>query len=234
MKLIAKIYIKGFIRTLTGLHIGGSKAALDIGGVDLNVIKTYKGIPYIPGSTLKGKLRNQLVRIEGNKQVETDSYQIKQIFGNAPKANNPFVKTRLLIPDMYPVVKNGKYTLGSFADYDLELGYTEVKFENTIDRRNGGAIPRQLERVPEDVCFQMKLVYDVYDDNKTDAHIKQILLAMRLLEEDYLGGQGSRGYGRISFDDVEIKRSTIVNNMLGAEEDTNHTYTGNPNPNHGE
>ena len=46
MKLIAKIYIKGFIRTLTGLHIGGSKAALDIGGVDLNVIKTYKGIPY--------------------------------------------------------------------------------------------------------------------------------------------------------------------------------------------
>ncbi|HRX25118.1 MAG TPA: type III-A CRISPR-associated RAMP protein Csm3, partial [Chitinophagales bacterium] len=123
---------------------------------------------------------------------------------------------------------------GSFADYDLELGYTEVKFENTIDRRNGGAIPRQLERVPEDVCFQMKLVYDVYDDNKTDAHIKQILLAMRLLEEDYLGGQGSRGYGRISFDDVEIKRSTIVNNMLGAEEDTNHTYTGNPNPNHGE
>lgn len=234
MKLIAKIYIKGIIRTLTGLHIGGSKAALDIGGVDLNVIKTYKGIPYIPGSTLKGKLRNQLVRIEGSNTPEFDSDQVKQIFGNAPKPGKPFVKTRLLIPDLYPIIMNGKYTSGSFADYDLELGYTEVKFENTIDRRNGGAIPRQLERVPEDVCFQMKLVYDVYDDNKTDAHIKQILLAMRLLEEDYLGGQGSRGYGRISFDDVMIKRSTIVNNMLGAEEDTNHTYTGNPNPNHGE
>lgn len=225
-KLLSRIHITGEIVTQTGLHIGGSKAALEIGGVDLNVIKTYNGIPYIPGSSFKGKLKRQMIKKHNlNAESHDDIDLIKELFGypggfsKKYEKEQPAKKTRLLIPDMYPFLddKRSKYAGEQFKDFDLELGLTEVKFENTIDRKNGGANPRQLERVPEGVKFAFKLIYEVYNDGKEKAHINAILGAMRMLEDDYLGGQGSRGYGRISFENVSFRRRTMEDYELCKE-----------------
>ena len=98
--LIGKIFIKGKIVTQTGLHIGGSKSSLDIGGIDLNVIKTAKGVPFIPGSSLKGKLRTMLARLEGSEDFKQDSDKIKQIFGDSGDNDKQRGKaTRLLVRD---------------------------------------------------------------------------------------------------------------------------------------
>lgn len=82
-KLTAKIIIRGRIQAVTGLHIGGSKSSLDIGGVDLNIIKTPHGVPFIPGSSLKGKLRSMLARVEGSPEVQEDPEYILKLFGSS-------------------------------------------------------------------------------------------------------------------------------------------------------
>lgn len=211
MKLLSKIFIKGKIRLLTGMHIGGSKTALDIGGIDLNVIKTAEGVPFIPGSSIKGKLRSLLAREEGSEKIENDSEDVKQIFGEPPSKDKTGQITRIIVrdalldPDNKNKIKNHE---DEFSD--LELDYTETKWENTIDRKSGTAQnPRQLERVPAGVIFKFELVYNEFDDNKTDTHINLIKKALRLLEDDYLGGSGSRGYGKIKFDEVTFEQKTI-------------------------
>ncbi|MFZ2865461.1 MAG: type III-A CRISPR-associated RAMP protein Csm3 [Ignavibacteriaceae bacterium] len=215
MKLISKIFISGQIRLETVLHIGGSKTALDIGGIDLNVIKTAEGVPFIPGSTLKGKLRSLLAREEGSKNVENDSDIIKEIFGEPPtvKNNQTGKITRLLVRDAL-LNNESKIKLenkeGEFSE--LELEYTETKWENTIDRKSGTAQhPRQLERVPAGSVFDFELVYNEFDDNKTNLHLTAIKKAMRLLEDDYLGGSGSRGYGKIKIESPKFEQKDMSN-----------------------
>lgn len=211
-KLIEKVRISGKIKAETGLHIGGSKTALDIGGIDLNVIKTSEGVPFIPGSSLKGKLRSILAREHGsvaisrNKDVKDDESTdedisvIKEIFGTAgdKKGGSP---SRLIVRDAVldklffndPEINEGIFS-------ELEMDYTESKWENTIVRKTGTAInPRPVERVPAGAKFDFEIVYNVFDDNKKETHLKEIITALRILEDDYLGGQGSRGYGKISF-----------------------------------
>lgn len=204
-KLIGKIIFRGKIKLLTGLHIGGSRSTLDIGGIDLNVIKTPKGVPYIPGSSLKGKLRSLLAKVEGSPDVEEDSDAIKEIFGAAgdDKVREGF--TRLIVRDAD--LDTGLFKK-SFEENreDMETDYTVAKFENTIDRLTGTAKhPRQIERVPANAYFNFEMVYDEYDDEKSAEHLKKIRMAMALLESDYLGGQGSRGYGKIQFVKIEQK-----------------------------
>ncbi len=210
MKLIGKYFIKGQIKAVTGLHIGGSKTALDIGGIDLNVIKTAQGVPYIPGSSLKGKLRSMLAKEEGSEKPSTDSDTIKEIFGESPSGDNKVGKiTRLIVRDSF--LANSKEMENKEGDFtDLELDYTEGKWENTIDRKSGTAgNPRQIERVPAGAIFDFELVYDVYNDDQKDNHIAEIKKAMRLLQDDYLGGSGSRGYGKIEFINVQTGEKKI-------------------------
>ena len=215
MKLISKIFITGQIELLTGVHIGGSKTALDIGGIDLNVIKTSEGVPFIPGSSLKGKLRSQLAKEVGSKSVETDSEIMKELFGEPPTTQNgqKGKVTRLLVRDAFinPDIKTKlENREGEFSE--LEFDYTETKWENTIDRKSGTAQhPRQLERVPAGTIFDFELVYNEFDDNKTEEHIKEIKKAMRLLEDDYIGGSGSRGYGKIKFNNIKFETKDIPN-----------------------
>ena len=208
MKLTGKIFITGRIVAETGLHIGGSKSSLDIGGIDLNVIKTAQGVPFIPGSSLKGKLRSMLARLEGSEKVDLDSEKIKTLFGSAGQGDDKNTVTRLLVRDAN---LDGVKFKESFARVELELEYSESKWENTINRKTGTAEhPRQLERVPSGAEFIFEIVYDEYDDNATQAHLTTIRTAMRLLEGDYLGGSGSRGYGKISFKDVQCQRKTTT------------------------
>lgn len=217
MKLTGKFIINGEIKCETGLHIGGSKTALDIGGIDLNVIKTANGIPYIPGSSLKGKLRSMLAREEGSENPKNDSDTIKEIFGDSPSGkDDPGKITRLIVRDCY--LKNWEKMLNKEGDFkELELDYTESKWENTIDRKSGTAgNPRQIERVPAEAIFSFEIVYDIYDDKKNnkfkkEIHLEEIKKALRLLQDDYLGGSGSRGYGKIVFENLSAVEKTIKN-----------------------
>lgn len=210
MKLISKIFISGEIKVLTGLHIGGSKTTLDIGGIDLNVIKTTEGVPYIPGSSLKGKLRTLLAREAGSESVKTDSDVVKEIFGDAPTGKDYIgKKTRLIVRDCGLHDKEAILNKeGEFSE--LEYDFTEGKWENTIERKTGTAgNPRQIERVPAGIKFKFEMIYDEFDDNKADIHLTEIKKAMRLLEDDYLGGSGSRGYGKVKFENVKFEKKTI-------------------------
>jgi len=235
MKLTGKIFITGKIKLETGLHIGGSKTALDIGGIDLNVIKTSEGVPFIPGSSLKGKLRS-LLAIENNSfDVKNDPEFIKEIFGESPSADSDGKITRLLVRDAFmdeEIKSKIKNREGEFSE--LEMDYAETKWENTIDRKSGTAQhPRQLERVPAGAIFNFELVYNEFDDKKTDDHINQIIKAMRLLEDDYIGGSGSRGYGKIKFVDVKFFKKDINNysNNNQRVEVTNFMWVANESNN---
>lgn len=231
LQLKGKIFITGHIVAETGLHIGGSKASLDIGGVDLNVVKTPKGVPFIPGSSLRGKLRSLLARLEGSmgvtkKDVENgelsdetiNNAHIREIFGmpgdettdKKKTEGKPQQVTRLLVRDAQ---LDTVHFLTEFPEEEVEMDFTysDVKWENRIDRKTGTAKdPRQLERVPAGARFKFELVYDVYDDDKTNDHLTHLRTAMRLLEGDYLGGQGSRGYGKIKFEFNPVMQKEVV------------------------
>lgn len=215
-QLRGKIILTGKIKVNTGLAIGGSKTSLDIGGVDNPVIKDSKGVPYIPGSTLKGKLRSLLeqnyypLRTKDEKdgkgffdpkliihKFDDDTVDdIIKIFG-APEVNEP---GRGIFRD-------------SFLDLDhfernrdlifkkLELDYSEDKIENTVDRISARANPRHLERVATGTQFDFEIILDLYSEK--DRELVQVLFqGLKLLEDDYLGGSGSRGSGKICFEDM--------------------------------
>lgn len=205
-KLTAKIVITGKMVIKTGLHIGGSKSSLDIGGVDLNIIKTPKGVPFIPGSSLKGKLRSLLAREEGSQEVRNDSQDIRRIFGDPGDKKERGSITRLSVRDSFLDVEHFRKI---FEIGEMDFDYSEVKWENTIDRKSGTAEhPRQIERVPAGAQFSFEMIYDVYDNDYQD-DVENIIKSMHLLCDDYLGGQGTRGYGKIQFSDVKFEMRKI-------------------------
>ena len=210
MKLIKKITLSGDLEILTGLHIGGTNASMNIGEVDLSVIKSPQdGKPIIPGSSLKGKLRSLLAKLEGSQNVDEDPQYIKEVFGGEDKDDKGKVTkaytTRLIVRDSF--LSNSDQIL----DWKKDGDYTEIKTENTIDRSSGTAKhPRQLERVPKGAKFKYDMILDVYDEDERD-YLEDIKKAMRLLEDDYLGGNGSRGYGKISF---HLKTMSITEKLV--------------------
>lgn len=198
--MYTKIQIKGKIEVLTGMHIGGSSAFAAIGAVDSPVIKdVLSGCPMIPGSSLKGKMRTLLAK-EYNELVadkpDQDCERIKRVFGSAEK--NHIKKSRIQISDM--ILSN--------ADELRNKGLnslTEVKFENTINRATAVANPRQIERVVRGSEFDLDILYEV--DNMDDLYedIELIAEAFKMLQFDYLGGSGSRGYGKVKFTNLHAK-----------------------------
>ncbi len=207
MKLIGKLFIEGYIEARTGLHIGGAKTALDIGGLDLSVIKDAAGVPFIPGSSLKGNLRAVLAREVGSPKVDEDPEPIRTIFGYTTKEEGH--RARLIVRDA-PMDVEDFQKKKEQAFQLLDFPYTQVKWENSIDRTKGRAQhPRQIERVPAGTRFTFQLVYSLFDDGKAEEHIRTIRKAMRLIEDDYIGGHGTRGYGRIAFREVRLLHKAI-------------------------
>lgn len=215
-KLHKKIILRGTLKLLTGLHIGDSKESVEIGGVDLPVVRRKdNNQPYIPGSSLKGKLRS-LVEVAMGANADTEfrdytdkSLLIAQLFGwfgpkGKPEQGNP---SRLLVRDASLTEEWAKKLYDSdFTD----MPYTEVKFENSIDRVRGVAQhPRQIERVPAGAEFDVEFVINVMEAEKDRETLFLELLdaGINLLHHDYLGGHGSRGYGQ-----VEIKLDKPVEN----------------------
>lgn len=209
VEFVGNIILKGKIECVTGLHIGGSKEKFEIGGVDSPVIRDpATHYPYIPGSSLKGKLR-ALLTFElgfeklGNNRIRENEI-IYNIFGaganDAARKDGP---TRLIVRDAYP----DKSTIQMWENLDSELMYTEFKAENSIDRLTSQANPRFLERVVKGSHFNVEFVYGVYKikENSFDEleHFKYFITALRLLENSYLGGSGTRGYGKVGFKFLE-------------------------------
>ena len=203
-----KLIINGTIKLITGLHIGTSGDFSAIGAVDTIVIRdSVTNKPMIPGSSLKGKMRYLLARTKYNSSLELVDIKkeddcIKRLFGSS----EPVTISRLQFQDMLLSDKS----IEDFKEFEFDLPYTEIKYENTIDRTKGVANPRQLERVPAESEFDFKVVYNVekIEDFKED--MKNILLMMDVLEDDYLGGHGTRGYGRIKFKNLSLELKTYT------------------------
>ncbi len=203
-KMNGKIIIRSDLKVLTGLHIGGSDAYSAIGTVDSPVIKSSRdNRPIVPGSSLKGKIRTLLAAVLDNetqyKNHNDDVDVIKRLFGCTKPNITP---ARLQFSDAY--IKD--------ADKVSISSLTEVKFENTINRGDCQANPRQIERVVPGVVFETVIVYNVENDNETKEDLKTLAEGMKLLQYDYLGGHGSRGSGRISFENIEIE--TVNNDSI--------------------
>jgi CRISPR-associated protein Csm3 len=218
MRLVERRTIEGQIQILTGLHIGAGKDAIEIGGIDSPVVKNpYTLEPYIPGSSLKGKLRclmewatnrvdNQGKIWEGGDELRPEMLALDPVLRIFGTTNERWKAgpTRLVVRDCALNT--------AWRDQLIERGlsFTEEKFENNIDRIQGkaGRGIRRTERVPAGASFDLVMVYRIFDTDdggKTDKdYFRQLLTVMRLLEYDALGGSGSRGYGRICFKNVRI------------------------------
>lgn len=207
-KLIKKIKFQTSITVLTGLHIGGSSDNVEIGGIDNPVIKlaTRGNEPYIPGSSLKGKMRCLLEQAAGASMVGMNK-NVNNLFGitesKALKTDNQ--PSKLIVRDAF-LSKESKVAL--LECDNLDMPYTENKWENVIDRTKGVAEhPRQSERVPAGAVFNAEFILNIWDDDNEKELMALFMKGIHLLENDYLGGSGSRGYGQIKFgefDKVEL------------------------------
>lgn len=195
--MYGKLLIKAQLKVLTGMHIGTSNAFSAIGAVDSPVITDMRTKrPILPGSSLKGKMRTLLARslandIENLPEANKDDITIRRLFGSS---EDPIIRGRLQFADAF--VSN--------ADEFKASGLTEIKFENTITRDRAEAKPRQIERVISGVKFGVNIVYDLTNPDELEEDFMNIAKAMRLLQLDYLGGHGTRGSGRVSFEDIEL------------------------------
>lgn len=206
--MYAKIQITGTIEVVTGMHIGGSSAFAAIGAVDSPVIKDARdNIPMIPGSSLKGKMRTLLAK-EFNESVvgkpDDDNERLTRLFGSAKKGE--VKRSRIQIADMIMINTEEFRQRGAQS-------LTEIKFENSINRITAVANPRQIERVIRGSEFELDMIYEI--ENQKDEEIiedmETLAEGMKLLGYDYLGGNGSRGYGKIKFKDVNA--DTVIGEL---------------------
>jgi len=212
-QLVKKIKINTSITLITGLHIGGNSENVEIGGIDNPVVKlASKGdVPYIPGSSLKGKMRCLLEQAAGAPKVGLDA-KVNNLFGITESRNNNTENqpSKLIVRDAMLSDDSKKMLL----DCDnLDMPYTENKFENVIDRVKGIAQhPRQTERVPAGAVFNAEFIINIWDDDKEEELMALFEKGIRLLENDYLGGSGSRGYGQIKFGEMKKTEFSDANN----------------------
>lgn len=217
LTLYGRAILTGQVRAVSGLHIGASKDTLDIGGVDMPVIRNpHNRHPYIPGSSLKGKMRSLWEKVSGvafNFQIGRSRNTTKQVWihmcnkrhhdpecpvctiygttGDAPKK----APTRLTVRDI-PIDPDSLS--------ELVIDYAEVKWEAAIDRVTSAATPRQAERVPAGAIFKpLELVFNFYEAADV-TRFSDVLRGLRLVTDDYLGGHGSRGAGKVAFEELTL------------------------------
>lgn len=228
LKLIGKLILEGDLLCETGLHIGAGKGTLEIGGADNPVVKDAFGRPYVPGSSLRGRLRSlleqasglavpaELVYLSRRKGQEVRIHQsdrpddeICLLFGRSAGRMDRVAGDAL---------DGGAATPARLAVYDAPLDVesitpqmrdnlddelTEVKSENAVDRITSQANVRTLERVPSGAKFRLRMVLDILceEDKQLPARVVE---GLRLLEDDALGGGGARGSGRVRFANLRL------------------------------
>ena len=228
LKLIGKLILEGELHCETGLHVGAGKGSLEIGGSDNPVVKDAFGRPYVPGSSLRGKMRalleqalglavpGELVYLSKRKGQEVRIHQsdraddeICLLFGRNPGRMERVTGEALEASQASPArlavydapLDPESITAQMRENLDDEL--TEVKSENAIDRITSQANPRTLERVPAGARFRVRVVMDVLCPEDAPLFAR-VLEGMRLLEDDSLGGGGSRGSGRVRFANLKL------------------------------
>lgn len=208
--LRGKLLITGTIKLETGMHIGASNDFAPIGSVDTPFIRdVVTQEPIIPGSSIKGKLRTLLAKSHCDdyimNDIKEDKEEIKRLFGSV----NPVKPARLQFYDLFITDE----TRQLFANIDTDTYMGEIKFENVINRVDGSANPRQIERVPAGTIFAFKVAYNIENEVEVTEDMKILQEGLALLGIDYLGGYGSRGYGRvnISIDDVKAVGNSTIN-----------------------
>ena len=230
IQLQGKIFLQGTIRAVTGLHVGGNSDDLEIGGIDNPIIRNaFDRKPYIPGSSLRGKMRGLLDRHfnnDLNKRVGRDVYvhecetphdynvcPVCQVFGVAPirQLSGKTMPTRLIVRDTFL----SDDASNALKEKDTDTLYAEIKTEVAIDRITSAATPRQQERVLAGTTFNpFQMIQSFYtqdDQGDLNAQLENeiqlfdtVLKGMELLGDDYLGGSGSRGSGQIAFEDLKL------------------------------
>lgn len=223
LKLLGKLILSGELHCETGLHIGAGKGSLEIGGADNPVVKDAFGLPYVPGSSLRGRLRSlletamgltapqELVYLSKRRGQEVRIHQsdrpddeICLLFGRNPgrmeRVEGEALESRFATPARLAVydapLDPDSITAQMRENLDDEI--TEVKSENAIDRITSQANPRTLERVPAGARFRVRMVLDILCE-EDKALAARLVEGLRLLEDDALGGGGSRGSGRVRF-----------------------------------
>lgn len=238
-KILGKIALEGVMECLSGLHIGASKENLEIGSLDSPVVRDpITSEPYVPGSSLKGKLRALLEKAHpellpnrdggsGISRHECNDWEpgkgrnknynadlpypgalycpVCRLFGSTGPGEGQNFPARLKVRDMRLTAES----LEELKKIDTGLLYTEWKFENGIDRVTSAANPRNLERVPRGTKFDFSLVYDVEDLETLSEDLRNLQLALALLQDDALGGHGSRGYGHVRFQFTRIEARKV-------------------------
>lgn len=199
--LRGKLIIQGDLLVKTGMHIGGGSDYAPIGSVDSPFVRDpLTQEPIVPGSSLKGKIRTLLARYRSKKyivdEIKDDDEVIKRLFGDTSFQ----IISRLQFQDLF--VSEESKLLFESIETDTYMG--EVKFENKINRLDGTANPRQIERVPAGTKFVFQLVYTVIDETEIEEDLETLRTGIKLLELDYLGGHGTRGYGRVSIENMKV------------------------------
>jgi len=242
LQLAGKLILSGDLHCETGLHIGAGKGSLEIGGADNPVVKDAFGLPYIPGSSLRGRIRSllehalglttpaELVYVSKRRGQEVRIHQsdrpddeICLLFGRSPgrmeRVEGEALETRSASPARLTVydapLDQDSITPQMRENLDDEI--TEVKSENAIDRITSQANPRTLERVPSGARFRVRMVLDILCE-EDKALAARVLEGLRLLEDDALGGGGSRGSGRVRFANLKLVWRNREFYSLGAAE----------------
>jgi CRISPR-associated protein Csm3 len=289
--LLGKVTIKSTLVVETGLHIGGGNESLDIGGVDKPVVRDpMTQYPYLPGSSIKGKLRSILERLlekplnrsggsgtfryesddleDGYTQVDKEgnqfiSYQgakqcsLSRVFGSTGGSNcwidEKIAETQGLDREGKKVIEGVQCTkikgrnaparlivrdahlckesAEQLSKIETGLYMTEWKFENGMDRITAAANPRQLERVPAGAKFEFEMVYTVEDAEQAVEDLQNLAIALAILEDDALGGHGSRGYGKVKFENFNFFYRSVdqYRQIVSGQGDTKTPILQSPN-----
>jgi CRISPR-associated protein Csm3 len=223
VNLSGRVIITGAIVALTGLHVGKGKEGVSIGGVDNPVMRDpLSNEPYIPGSSLKGKLRSLAEKREPglainfppgsevqihvcDREAAYGSCPVCRVYG-VPGDKKFATPTRLVVRD----IRLAEASKDRLREAGTDLPFTEVKYEAAIDRVTSAANPRPLERVPAGTEFgPFEIIFSIYEAGDA-ALLPKLFEAMRLLEDDYLGGAGSRGSGKVAFKELEVTMKPVA------------------------
>jgi CRISPR-associated protein Csm3 len=221
-QLLKKIEITGTLTLLTGLHIGGTNSSMSIGGIDKGVIRNpLTNQPFIPGSSLKGKMRSLLEVSNGKftdagvdkkpRYIASTTGDAADLFGNAVTDNQK--PSRLIVRDceLSKEIEANGMPHDAWLLSKTDIPYTEGKTEVVIDRITSAANPRQIERVPAGAKFKLNMVLNVWEGEAEATLIANLFKSLKLLKDDYLGGSGSRGYGQIGIDIDDMIEKTTEN-----------------------
>jgi len=212
-KLEKHIHINAKLICKTGLHIGGTETGMAIGGAEGPVIKDSMGRPYIPGSSLKGKMRSMLEYKykrgnDGNPcgcGLDLNTCPVCTIFGPHKNVRHQLGPTRI-------IVRDASLSEKSLEDWETARSegrdFTATKTETMIDRNTGMASRGSLrtqERVNAGTEFQLSITLRILEGDDEARIVGFVKEGIDLINKDYLGGSGTRGYGWVEVKDIEVK-----------------------------